>query len=721
MDSSCNGYGDDSEKFVKDYDTDYNNPQLEQAATKIQASFRGYKTRQDLKDAVPPTMEELGNINLTDPDLNKAATQIQASFRGYKTRQNLKENQLESSAKEELDGIDLKDPELEKAATQIQASFRGYKTRQNLKENESPANEELDGIDLTDPELEKAATQIQASFRGYKTRQNLKENESPANEELDGIDLTDPELEKAATQIQASFRGYKTRQNLKENESPANEELDGIDLNDPELEKAATQIQASFRGYMARQSMNKDTLLGKEDDIAIDLNDPELEKAATHIQSLFRGYKTRQSLKNDHQEQKLIELNDFDLNDPDLHQAASLIQAKFRDYQSRINVADCKSLGKDDTDDIDLNDPEVLKAATLIQASFRGFQTRKGIHPSDPEKREGNDTYLNNLETTEGNIVNNGEDKEVVEEAAKQTEEQGGTRYIVEPSIIVTDTETNTVLQDTDFDPSASDNKNTLEVSQFGDSDWSNVSSRDASPSPDHNPLSAPVATAELNSAATKIQSIFRGYRTRQQIKRHRTNGPVSSRNKSKRRGSGMKEKENAAATKIQAAFRGFKTRKHMKSSPNKPSYRSLPHGLQQRRDSLEAAQMEARRGSLTRDVLMASVLEERIQHRELTPEDPALIKAAVTLQAGVRGYLTRKHMAEKSASDSSNTNRVNAEAAAATKIQAGFRGYKTRKMLRERAQASLDLSDPAVIQAAVRIQAALRGHLARKELRGAS
>lgn len=30
--------------------------------------------------------EDIDNIDLTDPDLNKAATKIQASFRGHKVR-----------------------------------------------------------------------------------------------------------------------------------------------------------------------------------------------------------------------------------------------------------------------------------------------------------------------------------------------------------------------------------------------------------------------------------------------------------------------------------------------------------------------------------------------------------------------------------------------------------------------------------------------------------
>lgn len=36
---------------------------------------------------VQDAMNDLGGIDLADPDLNKAATKIQASFRGHKVRQ----------------------------------------------------------------------------------------------------------------------------------------------------------------------------------------------------------------------------------------------------------------------------------------------------------------------------------------------------------------------------------------------------------------------------------------------------------------------------------------------------------------------------------------------------------------------------------------------------------------------------------------------------------
>lgn len=91
-----------------------------------------------------PTKEELeAEFDPNDEELTQAATRIQACFRGHMAR---KEPEAEADKKgeddkkevdiddltrkvaEELD-IDMDDPELHKAASKIQASFRGHKTR----------------------------------------------------------------------------------------------------------------------------------------------------------------------------------------------------------------------------------------------------------------------------------------------------------------------------------------------------------------------------------------------------------------------------------------------------------------------------------------------------------------------------------------------------------------------------------------------------------------
>lgn len=89
-----------------------------------------------------PTKEELeAEFDPNDEELTQAATRIQACFRGHMARkepdaadkkeEDKKEvdiDELTKKVAEELD-IDMDDPELHKAASKIQASFRGHKTR----------------------------------------------------------------------------------------------------------------------------------------------------------------------------------------------------------------------------------------------------------------------------------------------------------------------------------------------------------------------------------------------------------------------------------------------------------------------------------------------------------------------------------------------------------------------------------------------------------------
>ncbi|XP_029661554.1 neuromodulin [Formica exsecta] len=76
------------------------------AAKKIQATFRGHMSRKEqataaaksainmvesatakIEEKMHDAVQELEGIDLADPDLHKAATKIQASFRGHKVRQ----------------------------------------------------------------------------------------------------------------------------------------------------------------------------------------------------------------------------------------------------------------------------------------------------------------------------------------------------------------------------------------------------------------------------------------------------------------------------------------------------------------------------------------------------------------------------------------------------------------------------------------------------------
>ncbi|KAK5640544.1 hypothetical protein RI129_011355 [Pyrocoelia pectoralis] len=129
-------------------------------------------------------------IDLTDPDLEGAATRIQAAFRGHQTRRTMKhednkatkssggqqQQQQQQQQQEEFENeFGSDDVELTHAATKIQASFRGHMVRKQMDKEEGdqkPQKEEELDIDLTDPELNKAATKIQASFRGHAVRKD---------------------------------------------------------------------------------------------------------------------------------------------------------------------------------------------------------------------------------------------------------------------------------------------------------------------------------------------------------------------------------------------------------------------------------------------------------------------------------------------------------------------------------------------------------------------
>ncbi|XP_046434758.1 cilia- and flagella-associated protein 91 isoform X2 [Neodiprion fabricii] len=143
-----------------------NEKDKDEAATRIQAAFRGHHARKSMKepesgtrqpqsqnDAEPTQEQLLEEFRADDKELCNAATKIQASFRGHMSR---KEQQVVSAASAAIKPIEQF---VEKTADKIDQKV-------------NDALNELESIDLTDPDLHKAATKIQASFRGHKVRQD---------------------------------------------------------------------------------------------------------------------------------------------------------------------------------------------------------------------------------------------------------------------------------------------------------------------------------------------------------------------------------------------------------------------------------------------------------------------------------------------------------------------------------------------------------------------
>ncbi|XP_063441381.1 uncharacterized protein LOC134721963 isoform X7 [Mytilus trossulus] len=259
----------------EEVDIDLNDPEVEKAATKIQAGFRGHQTRKEMQsktdvkseEKVPEKkeeVEEVVDIDLNDPDVEKAAIKIQAGFKGFQTRKEMQSKKSDTEVKteqkteakkeekqeEEVD-IDLEDPATADAALKIQAGFRGYKTRKELqgqveegKTKESESNTES-----------KEETKTESKVEETKTESKVEETKTESKEEEVDIDLTDPEVEKAATKIQAGFKGYKTRKGIQDKKSETSVEEKKEEEKTEETEKKTEELRITLNPNQASKML----------------------------------------------------------------------------------------------------------------------------------------------------------------------------------------------------------------------------------------------------------------------------------------------------------------------------------------------------------------------------------------------------------------------------------------------------------------------------------
>ncbi|XP_067949184.1 doublecortin domain-containing protein 2-like isoform X2 [Watersipora subatra] len=181
----------------------------------------------------------------SEKEQHEAATKIQASYRGHQTRKELKKKTVIADSKEKSTVSKMSKDE---AAVKIQANYRGYKVRKNLK-NQKQENTQRKDVSANEPDEEAkrnaAAVKIQANYRGYKVRKDMKKREA------------------AATTIQAGYRGYRARKEVKalreqriqqEGDTEARAQSSQA-KNNADQENAAIKIQARFRGYSTRKHL----------------------------------------------------------------------------------------------------------------------------------------------------------------------------------------------------------------------------------------------------------------------------------------------------------------------------------------------------------------------------------------------------------------------------------------------------------------------------------
>lgn len=245
----------------------------------------------------------LDSIDLNDEKVVAAATAIQASFRGYQTRQNLKESE-NTDGKEHSSKVEKEDTSIKKSVDEIE------KTPMNsISDSITELAESI--LDEVDDKIVSAATTIQASFRGYQTRQTLKnklDSGLPPSEDLNlsgegrtPTVLTPEVIESVKEEVDDI---------CKEAEMIATERAESADMFKGVqqvvvgMKESTLQSVSSIkavRGSITTPSVSEalDTDDAKEEVFdSLTETDEQLVNAATTIQATFRGFQTRKQMQN---------------------------------------------------------------------------------------------------------------------------------------------------------------------------------------------------------------------------------------------------------------------------------------------------------------------------------------------------------------------------------------------------------------------------------------
>ncbi len=371
------------------------------AATKIQAGYRGHRDRKrvnDLKCGNSQTKSIKNNYDIgfledgfnAEYDLdsiesrNAAATKIQAGYRGHRDRKRVNDDKRNKSTKKEIESdnnvTELKLDYLDKtinqslhslkhenaAATKIQAGYRGHRDRKrvnNLKEFESrksiKINDELaeeESVKTLQEYQDAAATKIQAGYRGHRERKRLNDLNKPRSESI----LFDNEVEfeqdpgdtiaeslslklqsSAATKIQAGYRGNRDRKRFNELKSNKNGN-NSVKSDNLELSDELAVINFDY-------SVEQDFKFEESQNIA-----------ATKIQASFRGHRDRKLVK---------ELKNVNCENQSPKNESEPVENSFvfnlQEPNDIIGEISCE---------------REISAATKIQAGYRGHRDRKRVN-----------------------------------------------------------------------------------------------------------------------------------------------------------------------------------------------------------------------------------------------------------------------------------------------------------------------------------------------------
>ena len=516
----------------------------------IQRAYRKYRRNKLLK--------EIG----VEDDCEKAEdaiVKIQAHFKGFQTRKAMVKQDIAVVKGKKVSKVvekNRKSQHQSKVSTPVvnlgvQPKKRPLRTETYVVEDpyikktqvgvmKKSADDDLP--DLNDSEVQMATVKIQSAFRGFKTRQEMKKRSAG-------------DVVFAVLRIQRAFKRYKARKELKESLP---------DLNDSEVQMATVKIQSAFRGFKTRQDMKKKSAV-------------DVISAVLRIQRAFKRYKAREAFKREEIKAKQAAVERAkkeaarakEIKDkPHPKEPMTSIKRRQRHDSQQQTPKSELALKRNNEQEIKIKKEAVTYFGNLVPGEKGQPQVSKKTHVPSPLAAKKPQKITSTVVSKKDDLPDLC-DKDIQKAAIQIQAAYRGfqTRKVVVKKKSMADIiHSATVIQRAFKKYKARKEESELPDLKAGDvvaatikiqSAYKGFKTRQSIKKQKENDL-PDLSAADVGHAALKIQSAYKGFKTRKMMKKHQEILPGTN-----------LAKVTDATIKIQSAFRGHKSRKQVKENLN--------------------------------------------------------------------------------------------------------------------------------------------------------
>ncbi|XP_034022241.1 myosin-IIIa isoform X1 [Thalassophryne amazonica] len=435
-------------KVRKKVAIDKNNAKFETFIIHFQAVCRGYLAKKKHKELVS--------------EKNKAATKIQAHYRGHRERKSFKRKHEAKEKEKAEEAMQEKEKEMEenvphkvrfeddetKAAVVLQSNYRGYKERKNLKERKKTmAGSELDvpGTPLEQDEDGQNSPSIREKIGDGQEENDEDEESTYEADDNDDSDHTQvPEEGEEHTEVAGELviEDAPAADNEKEEHVEEDgQETAAVDeqITLEEETKAATVIQSNFRGHKERQRLQEEGKIPARKQT----EKTQIVQNESEGQEMGRTEPEEQDASMDGEETSDVSASDVKSEDAEEAKAAVVIQSNFRGHKERKQLqaegkipkrhkekeAESEASKAEEAAQTEehvtesqqgvetFGGLEEEKAATVIQSNFRGHRDRKKLKAEQEAQNMKKETVLSNDEEEPRDEEDPGDEEEPNQEA----------------------------------------------------------------------------------------------------------------------------------------------------------------------------------------------------------------------------------------------------------------------------------------------------------------